>query len=42
MSPRGRPISCMPIGSPAALKPTGTLTQGSPAKVASDTTSIQR
>ena len=33
-SPRGRPISCMPIGNPRASKPTGTLIAGSPANVA--------
>ena len=36
------PTSCMPIGRPAALKPTGTLITGSPASVHGVTTSIQR
>ena len=33
-SPSGRPISCIPIGSPVAPKPTGTLMHGRPASVA--------
>ena len=33
-APRGGPMSCMPIGSPLALKPTGMLMHGSPANVA--------
>ena len=33
-SPSGGPISCMPIGRPSSLNPTGTLIAGSPASVA--------
>ena len=38
-SPR-RPMSCIPMGSPSAEKPTGTLSAGRPARVAGVTTSI--
>ena len=41
-SPCTWPMSCMPMGRPWVLKPTGTFSAGKPHKLAYSTTSIQR